>query len=412
MSSRVAGLCLKCRGAKLLCGLPRCPFLSVWSTLGEVKHPSSAELQAPSPPSVFVGRVGYPSVRVAPAVVMAEGDVSIYDLPEKWLSYSVEDVLKFRLGLVMGGLRVDVRKPKALEEVALLSASSRPVDVELRFSKPPRGFKLDPYTPPFGPVGAAERVRVIDNPSLPRPVERMISGDRVRAEEAVWLLYENGLPVSMIQRVFSTGLLGRDAGRRLVPTRWSITAVDDILSRRILGEVKRYPVVDSYLFFQRRYSDNNFVAVLAPQAWSFEWIEAWFPHTTWNPGASVEVEGDWEGFKGRAEYASLGGCYYASRLAAAEYLRRIRRQATVLLIREIYEGFFLPIGVWFVRENVRALFASRPEKYDDLKEVLERLGGATRLPLSVWLSKSRILKDLTRQLRLEVGALGSEVREG
>ncbi|PLJ77359.1 Nre family DNA repair protein [Infirmifilum sp. SLHALR2] len=409
MSTRLTGLCLKCRGAKLLCGLPRCPFLSLWSKMGEVKPPPSAELQAPSPPSVFVGRVGYPNVRVAPAVVTADGDVSVYDLPERWLSYGVEDVLKFRLSLVLGSLRVDARHPDALGEVALLSSSSRPVDVEVRFRKPPRGVQLDPHAPPFGPSGVAEKVRLVDNPSIPRPLERILGGDRVRADEDVWRLYESGIPVSMIQRVFSVGLLGRSAGRRLVPTRWSITAVDDIISKRILEEVKRNPSIDSYLFFQRRYSDNNFVAILAPGAWSFEWIEAWFPNTTWNPGTTVEVEGDWEGFKGRSEYATLGGCYYASRLAVAEYLRRLGRQATVLLIREIYEGFFLPIGVWFVRENVRALFASKPERYDDIKDVLARLGSSTRLPLSVWLSKSKILRDFTKQTRLEVGSLGGEV---
>lgn len=402
MSSRVTNLCLKCRGAKNLCGLPTCPFLSVWKSLGQFKPPTSSELEAPSPPSVFVGRVGYPKVRVAPSVTTLEGDPSLYDMPEKWLSYSVEDVLKFRFGLVMGNLHVDVRRPDLIGEIALLSASSAPLDVMVRFSKPPTGLRLDPHAPPFGPSGIAEKVRILDNPKIPRPIERFIGGDSLSAENAVWTLYESGLPVSMIQRVFSVGVLGREPSKKLVPTRWSITAVDDMLSKRIIREVKHYPVIDSYLFFERRHSNNLFIGILAPFPWSFEWIEAWFPHTTWNPGASVDVEADWEGFKGRTEYASLGGCYYASRLASVEYLRRVKRQATVLLIREIYEGFFLPIGVWFVRENIRALFNSHPEKYDSLQEVLERLGKTTRLPLRVWLEKSRILRDLRSQARLEV----------
>jgi hypothetical protein len=142
--------------------------------------------------------------------------------------------------------------------------------------------------------------------------------------------------------------------------------------------------------------------VIAPGAWSYEWIEAWFPHTTWNPGATVEVEGDWEGYWGRTTYASLGGCYYAARLATAEYMLREGFQGTAVLIREIYEGFFLPIGVWFVRESVRALFRSRPERYDSLGEVLERLGRSTRLPLGVWLEKSALLGRMLRQERLEV----------
>lgn len=401
MSTRVSGLCLKCRGARNLCGLPKCPFYSLWKSFWSVKVPSTGEVEAASPPSVFVGRVGYPKVRVAPSVATLEGDASVYDAPEKWLQLGVEEVLKLRLGLLMGNFYLDARRPDSGGEVALVAASREPVDVLVKFAKPPRGFVLDPHAPPFGPSGPAEKVRVLGNPKVPRPLERFLSGDSLRAEDAVWLLYESGLPVSMIQRVFSVGLLGRSPSRRFVPTRWSITAVDDAVSRRIIEEVKRYPTLDSYLFFERRYADNTFVAVVAPGPWSFEWIEAWFPHTTWNPGSRVEVEGDWEGFKGRSTYASLGGCYYSSRLAAAEYLRREKRQATVLVIREIYEGFFLPIGVWFVRENVRALFSSKPEKLGSLREVLERLGRSTRLPLSVWLSKSKILRDLLAQERLE-----------
>ncbi|MGB9708767.1 MAG: Nre family DNA repair protein [Infirmifilum sp.] len=404
MSSRVTNMCLKCRGAKNLCGLPTCPFMSIWKSLGQIRPPTSSELEAPSPPSVFVGRVGYPKVRVAPSVATLEGDPSVYDSPERWLDYSLDEILKFRFGLVMGNLHFDVRRPDLVNEIALLSASSKPLDVMVRFAKPPRGLRLDPHAPPFGPSGVAEKIRVLDNPKIPRPVEKFLGDDGVRSEEAVWSLYESGLPVSTIQRVFSVGLLGKTPLRRLVPTRWSITAVDDMVSRRIIREVKGYPTIDSFLFFERKHSNNLFVGILAPYSWSFEWIEAWFPHTTWNPGTAVEVEADWEGFKGRTEYASLGGCYYASRLASAEYLRRERRQATVLLIREIYEGFFLPIGVWFVRENVRALFRGKPEKYDNLRDVIERLGKTTRLPVRVWLEKSRILRDLLKQARLEVSS--------
>ncbi|MEM4530944.1 MAG: hypothetical protein QXY39_03665, partial [Thermofilaceae archaeon] len=83
------------------------------------------------------------------------------------------------------------------------------------------------------------------------------------------------------------------------------------------------------------------------------------------------------------------------------YMLREGFQGVAILIREIYEGFFLPIGVWFVRENVRALFRSKPERYDTLDDVLARLSRATRLPLSVWLNKSALLRSLIRQERLE-----------
>lgn len=403
MSSKAASLCLLCRGAKGLCGKPVCPVLALWRAVEAVKPPGDLVLEGSSPPSVFVGRIGYPRVRLAPAAPPETGDTSLYDTPERWLELGIGNVLEMRLSLVRGVAEVDVRKPWGLEELQLLAISSKPVDVELKFAKPPKpSVKLDVFAPPMGPAAPAERVKVVGNPKPPHPLEKAFYDTDLKAEEAVVYLYESGVPVSAIQRAFSVGALGTGRLRRLVPTRWSITAVDDALSRRLIEQVKGLKLLDRYLFFERKYADNTFVAVIAPGAWSYEWIEAWFPHTTWNPGATVEVEGDWEGYRGRTTYASLGGCYYAARLATAEYMVKEGFQGTAILIREIYEGFFLPIGVWFVRENVRALFRSKPERYDSLREVLDRLGGSTRLPLSVWLEKSALLRRMLRQERLEV----------
>lgn len=395
--------CLLCRGARGLCGERPCPLFSVWRVVEEVKVPRSSLLEAPSPPSVFVGWTGYPKVRVAPAVAVGDGDARVYDAPERWLGLSLDEIIRMRLSLVRGYTMVDVRRPELIEDLRLVAASSRAIDLELRFSKPPKPMvKLDVNSPPLGPAGVVERLRIVDNPRIEKPVERVLSDHDLKASEAVLQLYSSGVPISQIQKIFSVGGLGLEGWRRIVPTRWSITAVDSIISEKLLGKVRRLPVIDSYLFFERRATRNTFVAIIAPYAWSYEWIEAWFPYTTWNPGAEVEVEGDWEGYRGRTSYASLGGCYYAARLATAELMLRMRRQGTAILIREIYEGFFLPIGVWFVRENLRKMFESRPERYDSLDEVLERLSRSTRLPLSTWLRESRLLGDLMKQTRLEV----------
>jgi len=398
--------CLLCRGARGLCGESPCPLFSIWRVVKEVRVPSSSLLEAPSPPSVFVGWSGYPKVRVAPSVSVGEGDVRVYDAPENWLDLSLDEILRMRLSLVRGCMTVDVRRPALIEELRLVAASAKSVDMELKFSKPPRpGVKLDLNAPPLGPAGIVEKLRIVDEPRIEKPVDRVLSDSDLKASEAVLQLYSSGIPVSRIQRIFSVGGLGVEGLRRIVPTRWSITAVDSIISKSLIEDVKRLPIIDSYLFFERRVSRNTFIAVIAPYAWSYEWIEAWFPYTTWNPGAEVEVEGDWEDYRGRTTYASLGGCYYAARLATAEFMLRTRKQGMAILIREIYEGFFLPIGVWFVRENLRRMFKSRPEKYDQLEDVLERISRSTRLPLSTWLNTSRLLRSLLRQTRLEVRSL-------
>ncbi|MEM3952982.1 MAG: hypothetical protein QXP74_06215, partial [Nitrososphaerota archaeon] len=362
-----------------LCGEEVCPQVSYWNTIQKLKTIESYFIEAPSPPSVFVGRIGYPRVRVAPAVVPEGSNVEIYDMPEKWLNINLNEILQMRLSLLRACINVDVAKPEKMEDVKILAASSKPVDLE--------------------------KLRILGNPKIPKPIDRVLLDRELTATEAVMNLYSNSIPVSHIQKLFSIGVFGKAGFRKIVPTRWSITAVDSIISKRLIEKVKKLPVFDSYLFFERRHENNTFIAIIAPYRWSYEWIEAWFPYTTWNPGMRIEVEDDWEDFRGRSTYASLGGCYYAARLATAEYMIREGRQGTAILIREIYEGFFLPIGVWFVRENVREMFKNKPEKFGDIREVLERLSSSTRIQLSRWIKTSRLLTQILLQSRLEVPRL-------
>ena len=358
-------------------------------------------LEGSTPPSVYVSWRGYPYVRAGPAAPPVIGDTALYETPERWLDLSVNEVLEMRLSMVRGLTLTRVKASPLLHRLQEIALSSVPVEVEMSFSKPPRLTPLlDSHAPPLGPGGTVERLRVLGSPKVERPVEKVYGDTDLPATEAILYLYEAGVPVSAIQRLLSVGALGVARRRRLVPTRWSITAVDDAVSRALLERVRELPPLSEYLFFERRYAKNLFVAIVAPGPWSYEWIEAWFPRTTWNRGDEIEVEGDWEGFRGRSTYASLGGCYYAARLATAEYMLREGRQGIAVLIREIYEGFDVPIGVWFVRENVRRMFRRAPEKYDTLTETLQRLDKATRLPLSVWLRESRILRRLLGQRRL------------
>ncbi|ABL79176.1 Nre family DNA repair protein [Thermofilum pendens] len=402
MGERAAATCLQCRGAKRLCGKSSCPVLDLWLALERVRVPETREIDGYSPPTVFVGRHGYPEVRFSVGVPSIEGDPALFEDQERWLSMPLRDVIGMRLGIVRGEVRVKVDGRGLSDEVRLAALSSRPVDVEILLEKAPRARPLvDLFSPPLGPAGPAAKISVLGNPSVPRSLEKAYYDYDLGAREAIYALYREGVPVHYIQRALSVGALGLGGRRRIVPTRWAITAVDSTLSQELIEEVKRLDYFDEYLFFERKFSDNTFVAIIAPGAWSYEWIEAWFPHTTWNPSARLEVEGDWEGFKGRTTYASLGGCYYAARLATAEFMLREKRQGTAILLREIYEGFFLPIGVWFVRENVRELFRSKPERYESLEEVLRRLEKSTRLPLGTWLAASTLLRRLLRQSSIE-----------
>ncbi len=116
----------------------------------------------------------------------------------------------------------------------------------------------------------------------------------------------------------------------------------------------------------------------------------------------MAIEGDYEFFKPREEYASIGGCYYASRLATAEYLNKISRQAISIVLREIYPGFDIPIGVWFVREQLRAMYSQQPYRVSSLEEALKIVDKYSALGSKTWVKKSRLLTFLLKNKKLDL----------
>lgn len=365
----------------------------------------ASEVQGSSPPSVFIGRIGYPKVLVGPMLPPVFEDTSTYDTPELWSDYKVDDILHFRLSLVRGTTLVDVKDAKketriiqTLQEMAMANKS---VDSDMVLKKDPsKAVHLNEHTPPFGPSGHMLKFSVSGNVSVDHRIEKAYYDRDLKANEAVIQLYNDGVHLSRIQRSFSVGSFGK--ARRLVPTRWSITAVDDITSKALVENVKMQQEIGEYLVYVRKIHMNTFVTIVIPGSWSFEWIEAWFPNTTWNllQYGDPEIMGDNEGYIGIDHYARVGGCYYSARLTAAEALTGLRRQASVLMLREIYPGFNIPLGVWFVREQLRAMLKSSPYRFSSMEQALEFAMQNLTIPLHRWLPKSKILQDIRYQRKI------------
>jgi len=400
-------LCVYCKGSKMLCSKSQCPILVKAYSLVKVKSIiNSLDIMGSSPPAVFVGRYGYPYVYAGPLVPPFTGDTSILDTPEFWLQASIQDIVDFRMKLIRGKARFHVRDAneplRLLEEAQLMAMGSRPVDSEMKLSKKPSAsILLDDEVQPMGPSAPMKDLR-IENVSTHRHVEKVVSDVDLKAKDAVLELYNKGVHVSQIQRVFSVGLLGVKGQRKLVPTRWSITAVDSTISRTLRDEVvKKMPEINEYRVYSLDFMDNKFVIIMFPGKWSYESIEAWFPGTTWNPGGdSIAFCGDWEGYWGRTTYASMGGCYYAARLAITEYLAKIGRQASVLVLREAHPGYIMPVGVWIVRECVRRALEQGYEKCDSLKEALERAFNRLAINPRLWMQVSKMLNEQIKQEKL------------
>jgi len=400
-------MCIRCRSAQLLCGKPVCPILLRYHAFERtLPMVEGRDLSGSSPPGLFVGRYGYPKVSVGPLLSSEHGSTELLDSPEDWVGRSVAEVVSFRTGLVRGTspIRVtDAEKPiPLLEDLQLLSIAAESAESEAHFRRPPRGhISLSDSAPPFGPSAPIEKFH-LDVRRVDPHLDRLTSDTDANARVAVGELYGRGVRVSRIQRAFSVGTLGRSGRRKLVPTRWSITAVDDILSKKNLERIRLLPELSEIRVHRLTALDNRWIIAFLPGAYRYESIEAWYPNTLWNPDPeNIVIMGDHEGHNGRTTYASIGGCYYAARLATSEALLGLGRQAGVVVLREVHPGEILPLGVWNVREHARAALRRPAERLTTLAELSSLVRATFAIPLERWLRASAVLHDARTQRRLD-----------
>ncbi len=404
--TRQSSQCVLCKGSRNLCGKTRCPLMvKVNLYLKSVPLLGSEDIDGASPPSVFIGRIGYPNVYVGPLVPPIHEDTRLFDLPEQWFGKSIDEIVGFRSLLVRGKHRVHVQQfteaGKIMERTRDLALADASVDLELNLTKKPRGsITLDDDVQPFGP-SAPIRDMHVGNSRFNQHVEKAFYDTDLKATQAVRELYSRGVLVSQIQKAFSVGAFGVEKNRRLVPTRWSITAVDDIIGKSLAAQVKTFPEINEYRVYESVYLDNVFEILMLPAAWSYESMEAWYPGTTWNPnGANVIIYSDAEGNNGRTTYAQIGGCYYSARLATCEQLIKEHRQATVIVLREARPGYIMPMGVWQVRENVRNAMRQKPQKFNTLAESLRYASGKLEIPMQQWIVQGKLLRQALFQKRI------------
>ncbi len=380
-------------------------------TLFKTLNAIDKDFSGNSPPSVFVGsKLHYPNVNVgilSPPEKLQ--DAWLYDAQNYWAAnnYTIEDIVQFRSSLINSRFRSNVyyknSDTKLLELAQEIAMASKPVDLEINLKNKIK-FKMEynSILMPMGPRATLQKVRITENTKIAGKVDKVVSDTDLKAADAITYLYKSEFDESTLSKLLSIGVLGIKKHRKLVPSRWSITSVDDTLAKSMLVDVKRYDTIQDYTLFFGHHLGNYYFIMLFPRLFSYELFEMYIPGSSWNPGKEIAAATDYEDIFGRKTYASntVGG-YYAAKLPIVQYLSRIKKQASVLAIRFETPEYWRALGVWVVRAASRKTMSSQPMHFDSMQSMLEFVKDVSRkrfnYDLNNILSKSRLLENIKNQ---------------
>jgi len=352
--------------------------------------------------NVFIGRFGYPDINVGLLNIDEPKKDETIDNPLLWSKddYDINKIIQLRSNLINSNFKTQVKgfNDRFMDLVKDVSLTDKPVDTEITLEKKPQ-FKVtfNQDTTPFGPSIKLEKARVTENIHIPTKVDKVVN-DELKASEGLAELHKKGFDEYYLTKVFSVGNLGLDANKKLVPTRWSITAVDDTLGKDIIKEIKDYSIINSHRLYFGGHLGNNYLIMLLPEIWSYELFEM----LTSSPNSSMH---DYENYYGRKEYAmETAGGYYAARFSILQRLKSMKRQATVLALRLVTDEYWAPLGVWVVREAVKKAMNSKPIEFNTKEEMINYTINFAKkqfkYDLSPMINNSELLKQIRTQKKI------------
>jgi len=380
-----------------VCGEPNCKKHSF--LLG--KTITLTEFAGSSPPEIFVGKWNYPNVYAGILSPQEHGNTEVFSSHELWheKKLQIPTITELRNNLIYGRTTTNIKKAphypnqfnKVMSEIAMTHKS---ISTEFKLKKPIEAQKEQDSRVPLIPHAAEiAHVKLQENTSIKPKVDYIVNDTNVKSAPAMLELDKAGIPSSTIMKILSAGLLGLKKNRILVPTRWSITAVDDTLSKHKLESIKLYQELGEIQLFHAEYLGNHYEFLLLPEKFSFEVIEISMKN--------FGVWHDYETYFKRKTYAdSVTGAYYANRLALTEYLEKIKRQCQCLVFREVRPEYYAPLGVGILRQISREAFQKKPETFVSIPEALKTIQSRLRIPIKNFTEKSYLLKNYKTQKKI------------
>lgn len=243
-----------------------------------------------------------------------------------------------------------------------------------------------------GIVGSSNQLESLSansNTSTSKQIEKNISND-IKATKAIINLYEQNVNENQIINLLALGSFGVSSNKKLVPTKWAISAYDQTIEKYLFNQLKKFKLITKYEVYEFNNKGNYFLIILFPEFLS---------------GETIESQNDFYGTdyfnnenKLDKKTPQISGAYYANKLAVFEHLRERKRQSAFLSIRLI-KDYDIPLGVVFVRECVRNSFKNKIFSTSNKLE-LEEFLKFKKNNFYTFYEKSKLLNEFKKRLDL------------
>lgn len=241
----------------------------------------------------------------------------------------------------------------------------------------------------MGSKNELESLEATQNTQTSKQIEKYSEGD-TKAREAIINLYKQGKNEHQIIHLLALGVFGIQINKKLVPSRWAITAYDQTIEKHLHKEIIKYNSINKFEVYYYKNKSDTHVNILLPDSYHGEHFEDW----------EGQIKPDYFNNNNKlstSEPNNAGG-YFATKIALHEHLQKRKKQAAAIMIRVI-RNYDVPLGVVFVRECVRESFKNKIFETTDFKELQEFV--KRKFPIHYpHLINSKVLLEQRKQKKL------------
>ncbi len=314
------------------------------------------------PANSIIGEKNYPNLKIHS--ISNENLESVYKNNSNLVKLNYDKIIKIKARNIFGSsnnINVKDLNFRIKEELADIYKAKNMINFVSKFDKEIK-FNCFANSKDFGILGSKNEllsIETIGNVSVSKNIEKYTNDD-IKSKKAIIDLYEKSYNEHQIINLLSLGEFGHSLNKKLMPTKWAISAFDKTIEKHLYLKLIKNKLLEKFEIFSYFDKGNFFLIILIPDYFQAQIIETW----------SNIVESDYVSFDNKLDYLDIktAGAFYATKLGVFENLCFRKKQSAFISLRVI-KDYEIPLGLVFVRECIRETMKNKIFESSDLEEI-------------------------------------------